>query len=84
MTFRILSLDGGGPWALLQAMALARLYPGLDGHAILGRFDLAIANSGGSITLAGLAMVVLSCADPSGDKPAAPASDTGCRAAPQP
>jgi hypothetical protein len=55
MTFRILSLDGGGPWALLQAMALARLYPGQDGHAILGRFDLAVANSGGSITLAGLA-----------------------------
>ncbi len=55
MTFRILSLDGGGPWALLQAMALERLYPGLDGHAILGRFDLAVANSGGSITLAGLA-----------------------------
>jgi uncharacterized protein len=54
MTFRILSLDGGGPWALLQAMALERLYPGLDGHAILGRFDLAVANSGGSITLAGL------------------------------
>ncbi len=55
MTFRILSLDGGGPWALLQAMALERLYPGLDGHQILGRFDLAVANSGGSITLAGLA-----------------------------
>ena len=52
--FRILSLDGGGPWALLQAMALERLYPGLDGHQILGRFDLAVANSGGSITLAGL------------------------------
>ena len=55
MTFRILSLDGGGPWALLQALALERLYPGLDGHEILARFDLAIANSGGSITLAGLA-----------------------------
>ncbi len=54
MTFRILSLDGGGPWALLQALALGRLYPGLDGHQILARFDLAAANSGGSITLAGL------------------------------
>ena len=54
MTYRSLSLDGGGPWALLQAMALERLYPGLDGHAILSRFDLAVANSGGSITLAGL------------------------------
>lgn len=55
MTYRILSLDGGGPWALLQSMALEWLYPGLDGHEILARFDLAVANSGGSITLAGLA-----------------------------
>ena len=54
MTFRILSLDGGGSWALLQAMALHRLYGDLDGHAILRRFDLAAANSGGSIVLAGL------------------------------
>lgn len=54
MTYRILSLDGGGAWALLQAMALHRLYGDLDGHAILRRFDLAAANSGGSIVLAGL------------------------------
>jgi hypothetical protein len=54
MTYRILALDGGGAWALLQAMALDRLYGGLDGHAILRRFDLAAANSGGSIVLAGL------------------------------
>ena len=54
MTFRILSLDGGGTWALLQAMALGDLYPGLGGRRILGQFDLAVANSGGSIVLAGL------------------------------
>jgi uncharacterized protein len=54
MTFKILSLDGGGPWALIQALALGDLFPGASGHEILGHFDLAIANSGGSITLAGL------------------------------
>lgn len=50
----ILSLDGGGTWALLQARALAALYPGESGHAILSRFDYAFANSGGSIVLGGL------------------------------
>ncbi len=54
MTFRILSLDGGGTWALLEAMALEDLFPNCSGHQILGRFDLAVANSGGSIVLAGL------------------------------
>jgi len=54
MAFRILSLDGGGTWALLQAMALEKLYPDQPGRAILGNFDLTVANSGGSIVLAGL------------------------------
>ncbi len=54
MTFRILSLDGGGTWALLEVMALRDLYPGESGHQILAHFDLAVANSGGSIVLAGL------------------------------
>ena len=54
MAFRILSLDGGGSWALIQAMALDRLYPGKSGRQILADFDLVAANSGGSITLAGL------------------------------
>ena len=56
-TYKILSLDGGGSWALIQAIALADIY-GLDtkGRAILKHFDLAIANSGGSIVLAGLLM----------------------------
>jgi hypothetical protein len=53
--FNILSLDGGGTWAMLQAMALGDLY-GLDtpGHDILARFRLVVANSGGSLTAAGL------------------------------
>ena len=51
---RILSLDGGGTWALLQTRALTALYPGERGHAILSHFDFAVANSGGSIVLGGL------------------------------
>lgn len=56
-TNKILSLDGGGSWALIQAVALADIY-GLDtkGRDILNYFNLAIANSGGSIVLAGLVM----------------------------
>lgn len=54
MTYRILSLDGGGTWALLEALALGDLYPGQTGHQILAHFDLAVANSGGSIVLGGL------------------------------
>ena len=48
----ILSLDGGGTWALLQAQALGALY-GADtpGHAVLAQFDLVAANSGGSLVL---------------------------------
>ena len=54
--FRILSLDGGGSWALIQVKTLARLYgAGARGHDVLRDFDLAIANSGGSIVLAALA-----------------------------
>jgi hypothetical protein len=54
MTYRILTLDGGGSWALLQAMALKALVGDLPGRQILGRFDLAVANSGGSIVLGAL------------------------------
>lgn len=54
MSYRILSLDGGGSWALLQAKALDQLYPGKSGHQILAEFDLVAANSGGSIVLGGL------------------------------
>ncbi len=50
--YRILSLDGGGSWALIQVKALIELY-GLDtpGREILQDFNLVAANSGGSIVL---------------------------------
>ena len=49
---RILTLDGGGTWALLQAMALGSLYgEATGGRAILGNFDYVAATSGGSIVL---------------------------------
>lgn len=53
--YRILSLDGGSSWALIEAATLADIY-GLDkpGREILANFSLAVANSGGSIVLAGL------------------------------
>jgi uncharacterized protein len=52
MAYRILSLDGGGSWALIQARVLKDLYPGMRGHELLRNFELAIANSGGSLVLA--------------------------------
>ena len=53
--YRILSLDGGGSWALLQLMALRAMYgEKATGYDVLRDFDLVIANSGGSITLGGL------------------------------
>lgn len=54
--FRILTLDGGGSWALIQVKALQALYrdPDKKGHDILADFDLVAANSGGSIVLGGL------------------------------
>jgi len=53
--FRILSLDGGGAWALIEVMALIDMYGGgATGHEVLRDFDLAAANSGGSIVLGGL------------------------------
>ncbi len=52
--FRILSLDGGGTFALIQAKVLADLYPGQNGHEVLSHFDLVSACSGGSIVMAAL------------------------------
>ena len=42
MSYKILSLDGGGAWALIQVKALQKIY-GADtnGHAVLSRFDMA-------------------------------------------
>ncbi|MFP5234566.1 MAG: patatin-like phospholipase family protein [Acidobacteriota bacterium] len=53
--YRILSLDGGGTWALIEVMALIDLYGGsTTGHQVLSEFDMVAANSGGSIVLGGL------------------------------
>ena len=53
--YRILSLDGGGSWALIQVMALQVLYGGdVKGHDLLKAFDLVVANSGGSLALGAL------------------------------
>src|SRR4051812_36708111 len=54
--YRILSLDGGGSWALIQVKALMRIFPeATTGHDVLRNFHLVAANSGGSIVAAGLA-----------------------------
>src|SRR5271166_1340102 len=53
--YRILALDGGGSWALLQVMALKAIYGDVPGPKVLAHFDLVAANSGGSIVLAALA-----------------------------
>ena len=53
---RILSLDGGGTWALIQVHALQRLFGSeARGHDVLSSFDLVVANSGGGIVAAALA-----------------------------
>lgn len=50
--YRILSLDGGGSWALIQVKALIELYgPDKPGREVMQDFDLVAANSGGSIVL---------------------------------
>lgn len=53
--YRILSLDGGGSWALIQVKCLQRLFkPEATGHEVLRHFELVAASSGGSIVLAAL------------------------------
>ncbi|HEX3500334.1 MAG TPA: hypothetical protein VHT04_13525 [Stellaceae bacterium] len=58
MSFRILSLDGGGSWSLLQVMTLIDLYRSggalLTGHDVLCDFDLVVASGSGSLVLGGL------------------------------
>jgi hypothetical protein len=55
MGYRILSLDGGGSWALIEVRSLIELYsPTTTGHEVLADFDLVAGNSGGSQVLAGL------------------------------
>lgn len=54
-SFRILSLDGGGAWAIIEALALENLYGSqARGWDILSRYDLVAANSAGSLVLGGL------------------------------
>lgn len=54
-SFRILSLDGGGTWAVIQVMVLLDIYGrSTPGHKILEDFDLVAANSGGAIVAGGL------------------------------
>lgn len=53
--YRILSLDGGGCWALIQARALLDIYGDIPGRQLLAKFQLVAANSGGSIVAAALA-----------------------------
>lgn len=52
--YRILTLDGGGTFCLIQAKVLENFYPGLSGRAILGQFDLVAGCSGGAIVAAAL------------------------------
>jgi uncharacterized protein len=53
--YHILSLDGGGSWALIQVRVLIDLFgANASGHTVLKNFDLVAANSGGSIVAAGL------------------------------
>jgi hypothetical protein len=55
MNYRILSLDGGGTWSLIQVKALIELYgANTTGHTVLQKFDLVAATSGGSVVLGGL------------------------------
>lgn len=54
--YGILSLDGGGSWALIQVRALQELFGHeVRGHDVLRAFKLVVANSGGSIVAGGLA-----------------------------
>ncbi len=51
----ILSLDGGGTWALVQARILGDIYgENTPGHDILKNFNMAIGNSGGGLVLTSL------------------------------
>ncbi|HXD94188.1 MAG TPA: patatin-like phospholipase family protein [Bacteroidia bacterium] len=57
MSYSILSLDGGGTWALIQVRVLQQRYgDDATGHSVLRNYDLVIANSGGSLVLAAMCM----------------------------
>ncbi len=52
MNYKILSLDGGGCWSVLQVRALEALYGDIGGHELLSKFNLVVSNSGGSLIAA--------------------------------
>lgn len=55
MPYRVLSLDGGGVWAVIQVKALIKLYAeSATGYEVLRDFDLVAGTSGGSIVVGGL------------------------------
>ncbi len=55
MPYRILALDGGGSWALIEVDALiAQHGDAARGRDVLAGYDLVAANSGGSLVLGGL------------------------------
>jgi predicted patatin/cPLA2 family phospholipase len=54
MTTRILSLDGGGTWGILEAIALAAIYPGQTAAQILSYFDIIAGTSAGAIIIGAL------------------------------
>jgi hypothetical protein len=55
MAYRILTLDGGGVWALVEVKTLIELFGSkTTGNQVLAQFDMVAANSGGSIVLGGL------------------------------
>src|SRR6185436_3166274 len=50
--YKILSLDGGGSWALIQIRCLQKLFgANTGGQKVLSNFDLVISNSGGSMAM---------------------------------
>ncbi|KAI9019726.1 acyl transferase/acyl hydrolase/lysophospholipase [Hyaloraphidium curvatum] len=53
--FRILSLDGGGVWSLLEFHALKETFGGhARGHDVLNSFDLVVCTSGGGLVVGAL------------------------------
>ena len=52
--YKILALDGGGTFSLIQAKVLDDMYPGQSGHEVLSHFDLVAGCSGGAIVAAAL------------------------------
>ena len=51
MCYKILSLDGGASWSMVQARVLQDLYGDITGHELLRKFNMVIANSGGAVFL---------------------------------